>query len=78
MEISKENEIHYTREQLIEGDRYTYELVGSSPCESCKYAKNRKQYFLSECCHCEEYEEYIKVYGKYFDEYIEKTKDNGI
>lgn len=67
------NKCPYTHQQLIDADRYAYNMAGSSPCESCKNNRHENLH-LSFLCQdeCEEYRIWWDTYCEYSNEYFDK------
>ena len=69
----KNNKCPYTHEQLINADRYAYNMSGPSPCEDCKNNNFSNLYLMCLCQdECEEYRNWTNMYCKYSDEYFDK------
>lgn len=69
----KNNQCQYTHQQLIDADRYAYNMSGSSPCEDCKNNRFSNLYLNFLCQNeCEVYRNWWNVYCKYSDEYFDK------
>lgn len=72
----KINQCQYTHQQLIDADRYAYNMSGSSPCEDCNEIPSNL--YLQALCQeeCEEYCNWVKVYRKYFNKYLDNNVNN--
>ena len=67
------NKCQYTYQQLVDGDKYAYNMAGSLPCENCKNNRHSNLYLRFLCQDdCEEYQSWWNIYCKYSDEYFDK------